>query len=350
MIFEYQNFRDIDLSDPFFDSLKADYEGFSGWFMRKSNEKAYIFKSQSGLIEGFLYHKIEDEPVEDVTPPLPHKKRVKIGTFKIDAHGTRMGERFIKKSLDYAFSVGAQELYVTIFEKHDTLVSHLLRYGFKKHGTKTTQNGTELVLLKEMGIYTGDTKKDYPFIEKSNKKYLLSIKPYWHSKLLPDSILNNEDPESIIEDVSHANSIHKIYLGAMKGMDAMKKGDLVVIYRTTDRPGQAWYRSVATSVCTVEGYKNINEYKSLEEFLKTTESYSIFSREELIKFYNNKYPQHIIKFSYNLALPKRLTNGTMIDELGVNPSYWGFFELTDDQFDGILKLGQVDESIVINKT
>ena len=329
MIFEYQKFRNIDLSDPFFDSLKADYAKFSEWFMKKSDNKAYIFKSESGLIEGFLYHKIEDEPVEDVTPALPHKKRVKIGTFKIDAHGTRMGERFLKKSLDYAFSVGAQELYVTIFEKHSTLVKHLLRYGFKKHGTKTTQDGTELVLLKEMGVYTGDTKKDYPFIEKSNKKYLLSIKPHWHSRLLPDSILNNEDPDSIIEDVSHANSIHKIYLGSMQGMDAMKKGDLVVIYRTSDGIGPARFRSVATSICTIEGYKNIHEYESIDEFLRTTESYSIFSRDELIRFYKTKKFQHIIKFSYNLALPKRVTNGTMIDELGVNPAYWGFFEPTN---------------------
>jgi prophage protein len=52
--------------------------------------------------------------------------------------------------------------------------------------------------------------------------------------------------------------------------------------------------------------------------------------------------------TYNIALAKRVTNGYLVDELKMIPSYWGFFQLTDEQFNAILKKGEVDESIIIN--
>lgn len=36
---EIHKFSDIALSDPFFDSLKADYPGFSKWYEKKSVER-----------------------------------------------------------------------------------------------------------------------------------------------------------------------------------------------------------------------------------------------------------------------------------------------------------------------
>ncbi|WP_310730564.1 hypothetical protein [Burkholderia multivorans] len=73
---------------------------FEDWFHRKAENWAYVFEQDdSNLIDGFLYLKIEDDPVEDVNPQLPAKRRVKVGTFKINAHGTKLGERFIKKDI-----------------------------------------------------------------------------------------------------------------------------------------------------------------------------------------------------------------------------------------------------------
>jgi hypothetical protein len=41
--------------------------------------------------------------------------------------------------------------------------------------------------------------------------------------------------------------------------------------------------------------------------------------------------------TYNIALTKRVTNGYLVDELRMAPNYWGFFQLTDEQFNAILK-------------
>ena len=42
-IFQYKYLTDIDLEDPFFDSLRKDYDGFNAWYKRKESEKRKAF-------------------------------------------------------------------------------------------------------------------------------------------------------------------------------------------------------------------------------------------------------------------------------------------------------------------
>lgn len=66
-------------------------------------------------------------------------------------------------------------------------------------------------------------------------------------------------------------------------------------------------------------------------------------------FYKTKKYPYIISFTYNLALPKRITRAKLIEDVGLNPqAYWGVLKLTDREFDNIIKLGAVDESIIVN--
>ncbi|UVL46077.1 hypothetical protein LOY57_25990 [Pseudomonas moraviensis] len=98
---KYCNFSEVDLTDTFFDSLKLDYEGFETWFDKKrvSGELAYVFYNSKNKIDGFLYLKSEVDIDESINPPLPVASTLKVGTLKINAHGTKLGERFIKKYL-----------------------------------------------------------------------------------------------------------------------------------------------------------------------------------------------------------------------------------------------------------
>lgn len=207
----------------------------------------------------FLYLKIEDEIDENIFPQLEAKKRLKVGTFKIDAHGTKLGERFIKKIFDIALFKKVDEIYVTIFEKHKGLINLLETFGFYKHGTKITSNGTELVLIKKFINIKNNILKDYPIVQTEYKsKFVLSIMPKFHTMLFSDSILNNESVD-ILKDTSYTNSIHKIYICAMQGVQNFNNGDLVLIYRINDYKGSARYRSVVTSVCVIEEVLNIDK-------------------------------------------------------------------------------------------
>ena len=105
-----------------------------------------MFPSGTGGLDGFLYVKIEEGAVEDVTPALPSARRLKVGPFKINPHGTKLGERFVKKIFDHAVHEEVEEIYVTVFAKHTGLISLLTRYGFEWQAAKRTANGEELVL------------------------------------------------------------------------------------------------------------------------------------------------------------------------------------------------------------
>jgi len=145
-------FCDIDLTNQFFNSLRADYEGFDIWFKSKSANTAFVSYNELGEMDGFLYLKIEDEAILDTTPTFEPKLRAKLGTFKIDAHGTKLGERFIRLMFQFAMKNSLKEIYVTIFDKHLGLIKLLTRYGFELKARKDldTINGREGVYFKTL--------------------------------------------------------------------------------------------------------------------------------------------------------------------------------------------------------
>ncbi|EEL27606.1 hypothetical protein [Bacillus cereus] len=344
---KYDYFKNINLMDPFFDSLKYDYKEFEDWFKRKSEEKAYYYETDN-RIQAFLYLKVEDEALEDVTPILPKKKRIKIGTLKINPHGTRLGERFLKKAIDYAIINNVLELYVTVFSKHEGLVNLLVKYGFEKSGEKEGPNGMENVFVKNLEKISGDIKKDYPLINVAdNSVHLLSIYPEFHTLLFPDSILINET-YNLINDVSHTNSIEKVYICYMKKAAWLKKGDVIVIYRTKDDLGPAEYRSVATSICVIDEVKTKYDFKNYQEYLSYCKKHSLFDEKQLNYLYG-KDNLVVLRMTYNLAMEKKLIRKTLIEQCGLERGdYWGIMRLNRNQFKKIVELGGISESFIID--
>lgn len=345
---EINKFSDIDLNDIFFDSLKSDYSGFENWFNKKSsdNSEAYVEYDEKHKLLDFLYLKIEDGVVDDVKPKFDPAKRLKVGTFKIMARATHRGERFIKKIMDVAMSENVDEIYVTIFQKHDFLIQLFSQYGFIEKAVKHHETDDEKVLVKDMRAHIGDIIQDYPKINSLVKKYVLAIYPKYHTRLFPDSILNNEKVYDLIRDVTYTNSIYKIYICHMYSAKVLKKGDLLMIYRTSDESSPAHYRSVLTSVCTVEDIKTKKDFPEEADFIAYAKKYSVFDENDLKGYYSNDNTI-VIKMIYNFAFVKRVTKEKMCN-IDINPDYWGFFQLTDDQFDQLLKLGGVNENYIID--
>ena len=341
-------FDKVNLQDSFFQSLREDYDGFDDWFKRKKSQDALVQYDDDGSVIGFLYLKLEEKIVDDVEPNIVADKILKVGTFKIDAHGTKMGEQFIKIILDYAVDECADVCYVTIFEKHSNLIKLVQQFGFEYHGTKGLGTNKESVYVKQMNVVTGNVNKDFPLINISNvKKYLLGIYPQYHSVMFPDSILNNEN-KSIITDVSYTNSIHKIYVCSIEQVDRLKYGDVVILYRTKEDGKSAYYSSVVTSICVVEEVKNQNDFLSFDEFYEYASKYSVFDRNELFRWYK-KGKCRTIHMTYNAAFNKRIIRRDLIEKVGLDENqYWGFFELTDYQFEMITHLGGVRASLIKN--
>lgn len=351
---KFKPFSDIELNDHFFDSLRNNYEGFDDWFRNKaqSGAKALVYYNNSSL-KDFLYLKDENEELQLEDKTLPAQRRLKVGTFKIERRGTNRGERFMKRILDIAIQHDFREVYVTMFDDTEELM-HLRhffeKYGFTEVGRKMHADGrSESVLLRDMTNHTGNIVVDYPYIHDSlGNKYLLSIIPDYHTKLFPDSILKTESYNSL-QDVSPTNSINKIYICWMPETRTLKSGDNIIIYRTTDRPGNAAYRSVATSVCTVSEVKTISDFENVEAFVKYANKYSIFKESELRRWYNIKPDFILIKMLYNIALQKKVIRKEIIEQVGIPfGAYWGFLQLSNEQFNQLLTLGNADGRYIIN--
>jgi L-amino acid N-acyltransferase YncA len=340
-------FRELSLADPFFDSLKANYTGFAQWFKSKADEDLYVV-DDDGRLSGMIYLKAENGPVVDVHPPLPTARWLKVGTLKIEGRGTKLGERVLKKILDTAIDESMDGIYITVFELHEELIRLFLRYGFKHYATKTTSDGTELVLVRQLDELTGDLIGDYPFLHTAGRNaWLLAVYPEYHTQLLPDSILNNE-PSEIVRDVSHTNTIHKAYIGRIP-LTRMSRGDVVVIYRTCDNQGPAFYRSVATSICVVEEVRRKRDFPDVEAFLAYASPHSVFSEEDLLNQFVTSDRLYIARMTYNAAFGRRITRGRLLEEANISAQpRWDLRQLSNSQLAAILEMGNVNARLVVD--
>lgn len=294
--FQLMKFKVTDLDDIFFDSLKADYQEFSDWFTRKAaeGEEAYIYRDDEG-IKAFLYLKNEyNEKSESIcldTGVLPRESRVKIGTLKLldTIQGMRLGEGAIGMALWYWQNQPANEIYVTVFEKHKKLIKMLERFGFKCRGHN---NRGECVYLKDKrNIDISTPYSAFPYINGkfANCRYI-PIKDYFHDTLFPYSELKNMEQET--KEIAAANGIINIFIATPYSHIDYKAGDPVLIYRKyTGVQGKPGFKSVVTSYCTIvemiEVKRRYVQSLSVEEYMHKIGNKSVYSREELEKIYNN---------------------------------------------------------------
>lgn len=147
---ERKTFQEIDVSDLFFDSLRKSYPCFGDWFRKKEKEHCFVVYDKEE-VAAFMYVKAEDEKENytDITPSFSPKRRMKIGTLKVDKVGYGIGTDFVHIAKEQSKRAFCQEIYITI--PYDTnlctLTSFLVQHGFEYHGMKTKDNKKEQVYL-----------------------------------------------------------------------------------------------------------------------------------------------------------------------------------------------------------
>lgn len=328
-------FGDLDQRDPFFNSLRQSYPGFDTWLAKKSEEKVYACHDHTNHILGLLYLKIEedDENYSDIVPIFSKKRRLKIGTFKTETTGFRLGERFLKITFDNAIRANINEIYVTMYPNVGGLKELLESWGFTYWGKK----GEEIVLIKNLKKYdaTRTPLQNFPLTSTNCNKFILPIYPQYHTTLLPDSILNTEEPLDFITNIAHRYALRKIYITGASTCPA-KTGDLVVFYRIGDKERKK-YSSVLTSIGIISQIRT--NFQSGSEFLKACENRTVFSPQDLQKWWR-KYSQRllIIDFLFQETFKHKITLSFLWDENIVSAPNGPrpFHQLTNEQFDKII--------------
>ena len=343
---QLKRFDEVNIASAFFDTLREDYGGkdFDDWFKKKGNEKAYVFENNDKELKGFLYLKIEDERENyvDIEPIFTPKRRLKVGTFKIERTGFRLGERFLKIIFDNAVNWGVDEVYVTLFEnKREEVVAlkNLMKqWGFIEHGYKKS-NG-ELVLVKEMKKYDADMspKFNYPILKKDKNFYFLPISAEYHTDLFPDNILKNENMHLYEDNLAHRYAIEKVYLSGAFNILA-KDGDVVLIYRM----GEGVYKSYSSVVTGIAIVQEIIKTKSVEECIKICKDKSIYN-EGNIRVIHKKRP-NVVKLLDYKPFARKVTLKELRDAgiVGKTTGPRSFDGVTKEQFEIIYKIGMEEK-------
>lgn len=360
--FLLKKFADIDLDDSFFDSLKADYPGnenstgFVEWFKKKADNgtTALVFEDEEG-VGAFVVLKKEYEEIELQDRVLPKVKRIKISTFRIAERyrRQRIGEGAIGLLLWKWQQSNSEEIYVTVFDKHVTLISQFERFGFQKLGINL--NGENIYAKSRKNIDFSNPYKAFPFI-KSNFGYAgyVIVDDNYHDTMFAYSELANTASLQRQVSSSVSNGLSKIYVGQAPRIN-YEVGEPVLVYRRYTQGVGKRYRSCITSFCVITDViqaKVNNRYlMTFEELKQRIGNKSVFIESELQKQYSSYRNLTVMEMLYygyfgagnNVNMDWLDKNGCWANE-GQYPTE---VRLTENQFKKVLLEGNVNVSNVI---
>lgn len=353
-MYRKMRFSDCDLEDPFFDSLKEDYPEFPTWFRKKAENGAEAYVSiDNGRIQAFVYTKEEhNEAVGD----LLAEDRLKIGTLKIcsDFKGQRLGEGGIGLALWEWQRSPYQQIYITVYPKHDDLIGLIESFGFFMAGNK----GGELVYVKDKRkLDSEDTERagfrSFPYIDPEFRRGVyLPIKAVYHDKMFPYSTLRNASQKA--DPTPVANGISKAFIATPNHTISYRPGDIALVYRMAET--EKTYKSVITSYCTVstvEWFKTngrLAEGKNWEGFVKAAGNKTVYDEAELVDAFKKDFVC-IITLVYNGYFGKgHNINNAWLKNQGLFDRHPYDIKLTRENVYSILREGEIyEEFAVFNK-
>lgn len=316
----YKYLYELNLEDHFFDSLRNDYVGFDEWFKKKQLEgqKAYVtFHGDS--IGAFLMLKIENENeiYNDLEIPFTKCKRLKISTFKVADLGKRFGESFIKIIVDTALLENVEEIYVTVFKKHNKLIELFKEYGFHYYCKKISKDNYEEVYVKSI------RKKEnfYPFFSLGDRrKFIAPIKEEFHSILFPDSDLVHQISIDDLKGTNYAaNSLRKAYL-CHSNIKKIVPGSIIFFYAS----GQ---KKAITSLGIVDAvFDSFNNYTEVLDLVKRR---TVYDDEILRKYFKKNIL--VIMFKHYCSFDTYIPFEYLLDEKIVKGSIQSIIEVKEEK-------------------
>lgn len=352
--FKWKKFSDVNINDPFFDSLKADYPEFPGWFIKKQIDKepALVYEDENG-IGAFIYLKKEMQDIKLADKILIPKERIKIGTLKLSERirSQRLGEGAIGVALWYWRWSKRDEVYLTVFDKHSELIKLLDRFGFEYVGKNP--RGESVFVKNKNHLDFSDSYKCFPFINgKFDTAGIIPIEDEYHDQLFPYSELarNNVD----IDEITAGNGITKIFIATPFSNMVFKENMPVFLYRKYNGKDSKTYKSVITSFSTItkihivkdNGVKKI----SFDDFIELSGNKTVYSEEYLKYLYDQKQNIVALELVYNGYFGKgHNVTHHKLKENGLFENHPYKITYTKEEFKKILEMGDINvQNTIIN--
>ena len=295
----------LQTSEPFFQSLRADYPGFDAWWKTKcarEHRKCWII--DDGGIAALVVRK--DESEEESPDNAPVQRVLKICTFKVlpARRGVKLGELLLKKILWFAQENKYDLVYLTVYEKQEALIDLIEYFGFLhtrslKDGEKVYEkrlSRDELVVPDGTDAYEA-CRLQYPRFARREgiRAFGVPIKEEYHDTLYPDLRLTRQLDIFEESDIgagprTPGNTIRKVYLCRAQS-NLAAPGSILFFYkgRSDNDPSQA-----ITALGVLE---EVAQARSPEELLRLAGSRSVYSSAELKSFApTKKKPIKVINY------------------------------------------------------
>jgi len=271
---------------------------------------------------------------------------LKISTFKVRNVGQKIGELFIKLSIDFCVKHDLTEIYLTHFSKpSDRLIELIREYGFKN--VSVNKDGED-IFVKEL---IGDSskvkqlspiqiiKEFYPsfYDGPEVKKYIIPIKPTFHERLFTDyigrqTIINEHMGEFIVE----GNAIKKAYITNSK-ITKIREGDIIFFYRSRDK-------SAITTLGVVESiYLRLTKP---EEIMRIVGKRTVYSMNEIRTM--TKKPITVLLFYHIWHIPNPISLHNL-KEIGVlSGPPQSICEIDEERYLKIIERSGIDGRFIIH--
>jgi rRNA-processing protein FCF1 len=335
------------IADPFFESLKREYQGFENWFRRISQEgrKCWVYFRVDSSIGALLIYKIEDEPI-DSTPPLPKARRLKLSTFKVDEAGFKIGELFVKLSIEYAINNDIREIYLTHFIKaSDSLVDLIGKYGFLKVSKK--ENGED-VFFKTLFPNRAQIKTLPPQEVAKNcwpnfcdgrivRKFIIPIRPQYYDRLfIEHEGRQTEIIEHMGQFIIEGNTIEKAYL-CHSGIRKVFPGDILLFYRSQD------LKELKCLGVIEKVYTNLRDK---DRIIKIVGKRTVYTIDEIAVI--ARKPTTVILFTWHFGLKRPLKLVKMKEMKILSAAPQSIVRISHEKYLRIKSEGALDERFTID--
>lgn len=224
----------INVDDPFFDSLKADYPPFERWFSdgARSGRRAWVVNGPSGSIAGLCILKGLDDAIGVGSSPG------KVSTLKVadEFKGSRYGELLLK-TVFLAAHQRHDVIWLTVFEKHAALIALLKTFGFEKHDEDNGEHRyvkrfvPEIGTADSLGSLDSHIRYGPPHLKVvPDQTFIVPIRPEFHISLFPDA---PGQQQTLAGPRPHGNALRKAYL-CRANLRAAEPGATLLFYRSVD--------------------------------------------------------------------------------------------------------------------
>ena len=332
----------MDLNDDFFTTLRYDYKGFDEWFVKKQRkeEMAYVTMTKDNKVTSFLMLKEENEN-EDYSffeKPFNPAKRIKVSTFKVSDTGKKIGECFIKIMVNEAIQKNIDEIYVTTFEKQESLIYLLKKYGFSLFTHKNTKKSDDKIEREAIYVKNIKDKSQYPYVQiKDQGIFIFPVIPKYHKLLFEDA---EGSYQISIDDTqgknTSANAIKKAFISNAKRKN-LKPGDIVLFYASHNK-------KAITTLGIVE--TTWNEFESQEEIFNIVRKRTAYDKEEL------KLVTHldslVIMFKHYITFKNPITYDYLYNNGIVKGYIQGPISIEKEDLEKIIEESQTQNMFEIN--